>query len=556
MTINDTRRLGSRVSAAPGLGPTSNSRTSIKQFRRGLHHLILKQRIPNIPGLTVPVLYLAEYDADGAENLRSLNSLTEYFVAHSAMSMTWMLERARGLGLLYDYLSQRSAALRAVADDGLLNFHRVALSQFENHLSRGTVQSGHEGLSDDTGLFWLPRSSPDSALALVRGIRDFVGWLHDNGFGDRLGDLVEADRRPPVTGREALRFLYVARFRKEVSFLAHLKEQGRQRSPVNRDILGRDARSFDVPDHVQFPRKYLGPLFHDGFAVARGSKTSVAYEDTTAKLAAMLCAFGGVRRSEPLHLWVSDVQRVDGAPLVFLHHPVHAKVTHEVHGGMTRQEYLRTFCAMEPRNFDAGRLHAGWKGIKCNDEWWAPLYWLPFDGIQDIFWATFQEYISEIRPRLMRQRRRRGLLDHPFLLVCAGSSNHEGDEEAAGDPYTYSAFGKAWARALGRLRAKYGDEALVVSKPLGTTPHGLRHLYGALLAELGLSPKYIQECMHHVSPLSQLTYTKPRSEHVNAMLASAAEKTKRGEVGALNAVFRTLQEALANVRNRAVEQAL
>lgn len=552
MTINDTRCPVGGVIAAPRLVPAPNGRISIRQFRRGLHHMILKQRIPSIPGLEVPVLYLAEHDEDGAEKLRPLNSLTDYFVAHSAMSMTWMLERARGLGMLYDYLRQRSTALRVVAEEGLLNFHRVALTQFENHLSRGTVQSGPQGLSDDTGLFWLPRSSPDSALGMVRGFRDFVGWLHDNGYGDRLGDLVEADRRPPATGRDAVRFLYVARFRKEVSFLAHLKEQGRQRLPVNRDILGRDTRSFDAPDHVQFPRKYLGSLFREGFTVTRGSKISEVHEDLTAKLAATLCAFGGLRRSEPLHLWVSDVQRVDGAPTVFLHHPVNARVTHEIHGGMTRQEYLRTFCGMEPRNLGGGRPHAGWKGIKCNDEWWAPLYWLPFDGVEDIFWATFQEYISEVRPRLMHQRRRRGLRDHPFLLVCAGGSNHEGDEEAAGDPYTYAAFGKAWARALGRLRVKYCDEALVVSKRLGTTLHGPRHLYGALLAELEISPKHIQECMHHISPLSQLTYTKPRNEHVDAMLSAAAEKTRRGEIGDLKATFRNLREALEDVRDRAM----
>ena len=75
---------------------------------------------------------------------------------------------------------------------------------------------------------------------------------------------------------------------------------------------------------------------------------------------------------------------------------------------------------------------------------------------------------------------------------------------------------------MARLMKIYGDPKLKIEKTLGTTQHGVRHLYGAILAELGLSPKTIQECMHHVSPLSQQTYTNPRNEFVNAQLKAAA----------------------------------
>ena len=75
---------------------------------------------------------------------------------------------------------------------------------------------------------------------------------------------------------------------------------------------------------------------------------------------------------------------------------------------------------------------------------------------------------------------------------------------------------------MARLRRSYGDSKLDIAKTLGTTQHGLRHLYGAILSELGLSPKTIQECVHHISPLSQQTYTNPRNEFVNAQLKAAA----------------------------------
>jgi integrase len=395
----------------------------------------------------------------------------------------------------------------------------------------------------------------DSAIALLRGIRDVVEWLHDNGYGDRLGDLVEAYELAPKTGRETIRFAYVAAYRKNVSFLAHIEEQGHQRSAIRRDILGPDQRSLEAPEVIQFPRKWFAPLLLEGFASRRSSAESDRAEDMVAKLSTAICGGGGIRRSEALHIWVSDIQLVDGKPEVFLNHPVNAKVIHETHGEMTRQEYLRTFCGMEPRNQAAGKYHAGWKGVKCNSQWWAPMYWLPFDGIPEHFWRTFEEYMYEVRPRLMRKRKARGLPDHPFLLVCAGSANQSGDLESSGNPYTYDAYGKAWTRAMSRLRAKYGNEVPRVAKNLGTTPHGLRHLYGGLLKELGLSSPVIQECLHHISPLSQQTYTRPHSnKEVSDQLNAAAERTRRGDIGELKSAFRGIPEMLNDLRSHRVER--
>lgn len=520
-----------------------------------MHHLIVSQRIKDIPGLVVPVVYLLESGNDGSENMRPLHALTDYFASHSAMSMTWMLERARGIGLFYDYLRQRRAYFQAKADDELVNLHRLALTEFQGHLSRGTVVNGPSGPVDETGLFWLPSASPDRAISLCRGISDVLAWLHDGGYGDRLPSWAADRRDVPSDGRGALRFLYVARYRKEVSLLSHIKGARRQRRPPSRDNIGRDMRAFDARDTVQFPRQYLAPLLLEGFVSRPNAAAAWQCEDMTAKLAAMLCAFGGLRRSEPLHLWVRDVQWVDGEPTVFLHHPVMAKVRHEVHGEMTREEYLRTHCGMEPRNRPGTKFHAGWKGIKCNRDWWAPLYWLPFDGVKEYFWQTFQTYLFEVRPRLMRERFRRGLPDHPFLLVSAGGANHDGDEDSAGAPYTQAAFGKAWRRAMARLARKHPEGRLAVSKRQGTTLHGLRHLYGGLLAELGLGPQQIQECMHHISPLSQLTYTKPRNAHIDQCLREAADRIRSDRAPDAMPEFKSLRGMLAEIPRAAAGDA-
>jgi integrase len=515
-----------------------NASLDVHRQRRALHHLIVVQDISEMPGLAVPVLYLAEPDGEGGETLRPLETLTDFFIAHSAMSLTWMRDRARGLGVLFDYLRQRRSYFDEVARDPFFDVHGIVFSQFQNHLIAGTVIFGPEGVRDDNGLFWLPSASRNNAVGLIRGIRDFVLWVSGDGHpGYRADSLL---RSPfPETGHDTVRFLRAAKHKQDKSFLAHLKPLRRQRQVVGSAIVGRDTRGDGIPDNVQFPREFLGRLISEGFMVRKGRAGDI-HEDVTAKLATMLCAFGGLRMSEPLHLWVQDIQRVNGEPVVFLKHPVRARVDHPLFGRMDRKSYLRQVCGMEPRTQIAGRLHAGWKGIKCNNEFWAPLYWLPFPGMTDLFMETFQSYLFNIRPELMRKRADRGLPDHPFLLVSAGRSNQAREMDSTGDPYTKVGFENAWVRAMARLRKLSGnDPRLEVEKRRGTTLHGLRHLYGGILAELGMSPEVIQQCMHHLSPLSQQTYTKPRNQFVSDQL-NAAMKVKET---ATAPAHKTLSEA-------------
>lgn len=525
---------------------------SLRGFHRALHHVIVVQRIPRIPGLAVPVLYLSEPDGLGGETLRPLESLTDYFIAHSARSMSWMLHCARGIGAIYDYTRQRGDHFRReAARRDVVNIHRLVLSEFQNHLLRGTVTAGPEGLRDDTGLFWLPAASMDGALNLGRAVHGFINWLAGLGYGDCLVPGTEDEERLAPDGDATVRFLYVATVRKRLSMLAHIKESHARRAPAGREIIGRDTRSFEARDTVQFPREYFAKLILEGFVSNPNAADPCDREDWAGKIGTCLCGGIGIRSSEALHFWVNDIQLVEGVPTAFLHHPVLALVDVPGQGRMTRAEYLRTHCGMEPRNREHGRLHAGWKGLRCNSDWWAPGYWLPFEGLQDIFWQAVQTYVFEVRPALMAKRRRRGLPDHPFLLVSAGECGL--DVDTAGDPYTRAAFRKSWARAMARLHKRYNDDALLVAKRRGTTAHGLRHLYGGVLAELGLAPKMIQECMHHISPFSQITYTKPRSETINEQLSLAAARIRRGEPGRLDdpaARFRTQAEALIDLRAR------
>ena len=152
------------------------------------------------------------------------------------------------------------------------------------------------------------------------------------------------------------------------------------------------------------------------------------------------------------------------------------------------------------------------------------MYWGPFPGIKEEFLECFLEYVGDVRPRLMRERRARGLPDHPFLLVSSGSAHHEDDDASAGNPYTLSALKKSWRRAMGRLQKLFPEADLRVRKHSGTSLHGLRHHYGASLARLGMTREEIQESMHHIHPNSSLVYTKPTPSEVHSIISAAQER--------------------------------
>ncbi|MBU3891006.1 hypothetical protein [Methylosinus sp. KRF6] len=527
---------------------------NLENYRRGLHHSIVVQKVRGQNSLYVPVLYLDETDEAGGSEPIPLHVLTDYFVSRSAYSLRWMRLCARGVGLFYDYVRQRRAYFDVVAKDPNGSVHETALSEFQNHLWRGTIVDG----VDETGLYWSARLSADIVVDLCRGIEEFINWTRGSRHGDRLEHGL-ADFQAPSSGKQLMHLLYVARFQKALSFLGHIDQGKRTETPFDRSIVGPDRRDWYRSDGtVRFPVHYLVPLFERGFISRPKAKEDWQRENMTAKLASMLCAFGGLRRSEPLHIWVDDVQWVDGRAVVFLHDP--NATTKFNSAKMTRAEFLRDHCGLDSRDKMAGQLHAGWKGIKCNKDLWAPVFFLPFEGLNEWFWETYQTYMRFVRPRLMRKRIERGFKDHPFLLVSSGDSHQGDDEQPIGSPYSHGAHGKAWEQAINRLAAIYPeDETLIVRKALGTTLHGLRHLYGGVLGELGIGEKLIQECMHHLSPLSSLTYTKPRDEFVDKNLREGAHRIRSAVAGEqiptmvpeASPIFRDLGTMLEDLRSLA-----
>ena len=490
-----------------------------------MHHVITVQRVTGFPGRSIPILWINECPVSDPFRTRPHAPLIDYFIRRDAMSTAWMRQTARGVGLLYDYLIQCNYPSDQIAPTLAVNdVDHTIRARFVNHIYRGTFDA--EG-RDATGLLWLPRT-PDAARAMMRGIDGYADWLETTSPPQQAVRQIDRGSMH-LTGKDLAQFLAATEVRRKVGFLSHIKHLSHSKPRLASHIIRKTrSRGAARPDGNRFPIRHLGSLFTHGIEhpTSRNDPTDTLIRATT-RLATLLCALTGVRCSEPLHLWVNDVQFVNGEVLLLMQHPEYAVVSHPRFGRITRAEYLRLFCDMEPRNLSYGRFHSGFKGLKLNREHWAPLYCLPLPGARRLLTSTVIQYISHVRPRLMHLRRQTGGRDHPFLLVSPGSKSHLQAEP--GDPYTLPAFRQAFRRAAQRLRTHVGP---IEAAAIPLTPHPLRHMYAGFLADIGIKRHIRRECLHHNSPLSTDMYTTPLNSRVNDALNAAYAQTSNAPYAA------------------------
>ena len=164
-----------------------------------------------------------------------------------------------------------------------------------------------------------------------------------------------------------------------------------------------------------FPSKRIWDLLHTGFAVRGAQRSAGIHEQLSLKhvLITILLHGGGLRVSEPFHLYVSDVRIDPENPcnaLVRLYHPEQGAAPADYVDLLSgrrviadREEYLRVRWRMKPRTLSEGRYKAGWKDLHLLDErqkyalvhWFAPAW-------GELFLAFFKAYIIHCRPRHCR----------------------------------------------------------------------------------------------------------------------------------------------------------
>ena len=477
-----------------------------------LHHVTVVKRFQDMPeSFTARALVLRRPDG----TIEPYAQLLQYQRAHPHRSSSWQNTVVRAVGLLWDYSIQvtHHSARRDL-------FRGFALA-----VVGGTIK---EDGSDPTGLLW-PSTPHQRAVGLIKSIEAFAEWC--SGEPGEVSPIVpQVLPMTPDSAEYVTRLLIWQRLRR-ASMLQHIKAAPKtyRKSVVDH---GRDPRGHDAEPVKFFPPQHAERLLWEGHKRPGSNREPNVFLRYNVRdmMIALLDGWGGLRRSEGLHLWLDDV--VDdptnpGQALVVLHHPAESKLRWhnpltnrpEV---LTRKEVLLRAYGLRPRNeVKRGAYHAGWKGMDLNGDLRTQIFWID-DKAGALFWTLYLGYLRYIRPAIMERRRRMGGRDHPFLFV---SERINPKTNLPGEPYSESAYERNHQAAVERIGLEHAKEK-------GTTTHGLRHLYGQTLAKLSVAPQAIKKGMHHRSYLSQTPYVAPDAQETNETLRTAQGNIARGRFAA------------------------
>lgn len=413
-------------------------------------------------------------------------------------SFSWMQKMTQAVGLLLDYM----AANHECFDDP-----KALFQSFVQRLYSGTI--GEDGL-DPSGLFWLPKSA-----AIVRQLANQLSNLSD-WMAQRQGTTKINPWREATCYEEMLN--WAAYHQKHGrSFLGHTWDRKRASEAAKRAkniILKRNSK-VDHDGVKYFPDDRIMDLLFKGFIVPGKQKSRRLEERLNLRdiIITILMHFGGVRVSEPFHLYVHDVQPDPLHPeraMVRIYHPSEGLAPddwYDASGKLikcNREAYLRGKYGMRPRNqyFPTDQFHAGWKGNLLDSRMhFIHIHWFPTwsGGMFLKLWNIF------LIQRALKD------CDHPFAFVTK-----------EGNPYSPDSFVRAHARAIERI-------GLMPTKMLGTSPHGHRHAYGQRMTDAEIDPFIRKKALHHNSLESQLVYTEPQTNKVTQILNNATKALNDGE---------------------------
>lgn len=408
-------------------------------------------------------------------------------------SASWKQKLAQAVGMLLDYASVNH--LHFVRPDELFE-------SFVARLYTGTANGeGH----DPGQLYWMGMNTP-LIRQLTNLLSDFSDWIAKQQQSQPINPWREASQ-----GEEILAWAAWEKRRNHSIFshtvtydLAALHNKRARQTLLKRTpVVDRGAVKY-------FPEDKVEDLLFKGFIVP-GKQNSPRLEERLNLrdiLITLLMNCGGLRVSEPFHLFAHDV-------LPDPYHPERAyvRVFHPEEGlapqdwldakgkplHCNRTAYLKGKYGLMPRKryYPTDAMHAGWKGnVLEADGKFMPVFWCP-TWTGELFMKLWVLYMAK-RSRLR--------CDHPFAFVTE-----------TGKPYAIDDFVGQHARAVERI-------GLVVAKMLGTSVHGHRHGYGQRITDYELDPLARKKALHHNSLKSQVVYTEPDMRKVNRMIEAASQR--------------------------------
>lgn len=374
------------------------------------------------------------------------------------------------------------------ANEGAFEQTTELLRSFRDALDLGTINSSD--LSDPSGLYWSPRS-PDDVNSIIQYITTYTDWLAKQSD-------YETKRANPFRLATSVeqRLNWCAYYhRQDNVFLNHLEstEDVKEENRYVREIARRGSARIYDEEVKKFPSDKIIPLLELGFV--RANKENDANPDKRidwkGRAITLLLNNGGLRKSEALHLYLTDIK-----PDVKRHEAV-VRVYHPSTGASpdknyrSRREYLAKRYLLKPRTdyLKSERLHLGWKApaLTSTEGYFKVQFYPPHKATE--FLHAYQNYLKY-------QRVEPSIQEHPYAFT-----------NTIGQPETLKNFQRLHKAAVNRI----GLEHL---KYLGTTEHGHRHAYGYRLAEMGFSQLDIQKAMHHRSPDSCLVYLQSTNKEL------------------------------------------
>ena len=431
-----------------------------------------------------------------------LQPLIHYILKHRhRLSESNTNKLVQAVGLMIDYLE---------ANHHAFDNPNELFNTFVQRLYSGTV--GIDG-NDPSGLYWDARS-PAVVRVLVNHLSRFSDWMAQEYGTKQLNPWRQATRTEEQLAWAAWQH------QRNRAFLGHTMSVNVAALEVSRarSTLLKKTPVIDHEPVKYFPADRMVDLLFRGFIVPGKQKSPRIEERLNLRdiLITMLMHYGGLRVSEPFHLFIHDVIHDDTAPgtaLVKVYHPSLGRAPGDLRDAKgntvacNRATYLRNTCGLLPRDEykSTHRLHAGWKdnALDSNQHFMHVHWATPWAG--ELFWKLWVFYMAQ-RDALNA--------DHPYAFVTL-----------KGKPYSIDAFEDAHAKAVQRI-------GLVPAKALGTTPHGHRHAYGQRLAGLKLDPVFLKTALHHKSLESQIVYTEPDRVKLNRAIDAALARAENAGDGA------------------------
>lgn len=412
----------------------------------------------------------------------------EYLAKYRNKSKSWRNQSCNAVVKFLDY---------SEAYDHKFRNPRLMFEAFAETLIDGTIL---EDGSDPTHLWWEPLQ-PATANATIKHITKFSDFIYSKTKDER--HLLNPDVH--ATRSEFLLSLAAYHHRKNNSLLAHTFDDQAALEKAKRNKLVKLHHTTKQKDVKATEEDVIIDLITNGFwrTKNRNDLTNLNIKNV---LISMLISYGGLRVSEPFHIFISDIYddpTDDSQCFINIQHPALGEAPEywrKNNGNKyaTRDAYLRKKYGLRPRTELLNKFGAGWKSRHITS---FNVYLFPSTAAR-WFKMLVDLYIRE-------QRVTSPTHPHPYLFS---------DEN--GKPATIKQYTTARQKALSKL----GYDP---SKYAGNNPHGGRHFFGSTLKAKGVNAIHIKEAMHHSSIKSQETYVE--AELKKEMRAEMLKLESKGE---------------------------